>query len=376
MIKFLHCADLHLDSPLAALDPRRAQVRRNEFRAAFTSLTLYAKMNKLDFLLISGDLFDSEFVSKETIALLKREFAGIPDCEVIIAPGNHDPYTPTSFYRRADFTPNVHIFDTDELSCFDFPEKNTSVYGYAFTSTELDQCPFAGTHPTDRSKINILMAHGEIGKSVSTNCPIPNDALASTGYDYAALGHYHDFSGVKQLGTTYYAYSGCLEGRGFDESGEKGAVIGMADKSGGHLEFGAKFIRFSKVHYESARLDITGCRTNADVVGMLAGMIAEKKFGDDNALRVRLTGSVAGELRISEDFIASQFPRLFLLELDDDTLPLLDAEKLKRDPTIRGAFYETLRPMLESRDESERELAASALRYGLAAITGGDITDF
>ena len=105
-------------------------------------------------------------------------------------------------------------------------------------------------------------------------------------------------------------------------------------------------------------------------------MIAEKKFGDDTALRVRLTGSIAGELRISEDFIASQFPRLFLLELDDDTLPLLDAEKLKRDPTIRGAFYETLRPMLESRDESERELAASALRYGLAAITGGDITDF
>ena len=59
MIKFLHCADLHLDSPLASLDLRRAEVRRNEFRAAFTSLTLYAKLNKIDFLLISGDLLES-----------------------------------------------------------------------------------------------------------------------------------------------------------------------------------------------------------------------------------------------------------------------------------------------------------------------------
>ena len=376
MIKFLHCADLHLDSPLAALDPRRAQVRRNEFRAAFTSLTLYAKMNKLDFILISGDLFDSEYVSRETIALLKREFAAIPDCEIIIAPGNHDPYTPQSFYRRADFTPNVHIFDTDELSCFDFPEKNVSIYGYAFTSQNLDRCPFAGTHPTDSAKINILMAHGELGKSASTNCPIPNDVIASSGYDYVALGHYHDFSEIKQLGTTYYAYSGCLEGRGFDELGEKGAIIGAADKNDGKFELGAKFIRFSKCRYESTRLDITGCRTNSDIVGRLAGLIAEKKYGEDTALRVRLTGSVAGELRISEGFISSQFPRLFLLELDDETMPLLDAEQLKRDPTIRGAFYESLRQMLESQDETERALAADALRYGLAAIAGEDIADF
>lgn len=378
MIKFLHCADLHLDSPLAALDMRRAQVRRNEFRAAFTSLTLYVKMNKIDFLLISGDLLESTYATKDTVALLKREFAAIPDCEIIIQPGNHDPYTPQCFYRRAEFTPNVHIFDTDDLSCFDFPEKNTSIYGYAFTATELDRCPFIGTHPTDKSRINILMAHGEIGKSVSIKCPIPNEAISETGYDYVALGHYHDFSGIKQLGSSYYAYCGCLEGRGFDERGDKGAIIGIAEKEleTGKFNLGAKFIRFSKRRYESEKLDISGCRTNADVVGRLAALISEKKYGEDTALRVKLTGSVAGELRISEEFISAQFPQLFLLRLNDETLPLLDADQLSRDPTIRGAFYETLRPMLESADENERELAASALRYGLAAISGGDIADF
>lgn len=374
MIKFLHCADLHLDSPLSALNIRHAQVRRNEFRAAFTSLTLYVKMNKIDFLLISGDLFDSGFVSKDTIALLKREFAAIPECEVIIQPGNHDPYTSQSYYKRADFSPNVHIFDTDELSCFDFPEKNTCVYGYAFTSQDLDRCPFADTHPTDSSRINILMAHGELGKTESSNCPIPLDSIKNSGYDYIALGHYHDFSDIKQIGTTYYAYSGCLEGRGFDELGEKGAIIGAADKQkSGELNFGAKFIRFSKRRYEVSKLDISGCRTNADVVGMLASLISEKHYGEDVALRVRLSGSIAGDLNISEEFIASQFPQLFLLELENNTMPLLDAEQLQRDPTIRGAFYSSLSSMLESSDMQERELAASALRYGLSALSGEDI---
>ena len=255
---------------------------------------------------------------------------------------------------------------------------NTSIYGYAFTATELDRCPFIGTHPTDKSRINILMAHGEIGKSVSIKCPIPNEAISETGYDYVALGHYHDFSGIKQLGSSYYAYCGCLEGRGFDERGDKGAIIGIAEKEleTGKFNLGAKFIRFSKRRYESEKLDISGCRTNADVVGRLAELISEKKYGEDTALRVKLTGSVAGELRISEEFISAQFPQLFLLRLNDETLPLLDADQLSRDPTIRGAFYETLRPMLESADENERELAASALRYGLAAISGGDVADF
>ncbi|MGN1127481.1 MAG: hypothetical protein ACI4T6_00840 [Candidatus Flemingiibacterium sp.] len=135
-------------------------------------------------------------------------------------------------------------------------------------------------------------------------------------------------------------------------------------------------MRFSKRRYEIDTLDVSGCRTNPDVAGKLAALIAEKHYGDDTALRVRLTGEVGGELGISETFLSEQFPHLFLLRLDDETMPLLDVEQLRRDPTIRGAFYDSLRPMLESSDKKERELASQALRYGLAAISGGDIVDF
>jgi exonuclease SbcD len=376
MIKFLHCADLHLDSPLSALDIQKAEIRRNEIRAAFTSLTLYAQMNKIDFLIISGDLFDTGFASKDTIAILKREFANIPDCRVIITPGNHDPYTSQSYYKRTEFSDNVYIFDSSDLSCFDFPDKNTTIYGYAFTSDKLDYCPFENFKPENPSRINILAAHGELGERTSNNCPIPVETIAKSGFDYVALGHYHNYAGIKKLGSTNIAYSGCLEGRGFDELGPKGAIIGAADKENGQLQFGAKFVRFSKRHYEIERLDVTGSESNADVTDKLSALINEKHYGDDTALRVILTGNVASGLKIAPSFLCEQFPRLFLLEILDETLPLLDGDRLKYDPTIRGAFYNSLAGMLNSSDEKERELAALALRYGFSALSGGDIVDF
>lgn len=376
MIKFLHCADLHLDSPLSALDLQKAEVRRNEMRASFTSITLYAATNKLDFLLISGDLFDSDYVTKDTIALIKSEFAKIPDCKVIIAPGNHDPYTKQSCYRRADFPDNVYIFDSNELSCFDFPDKNTTIYGWAFTEPSLDFCPAEHFAPENPDRINILAVHADYGTSQSAYCPLPENIAAGCGVDYIALGHIHKFSGINQLGRTYYAYPGCVEGRGFDECGPKGVIIGAIDKSGGQAQLAAKFLPLSKCIYELERLDVTGAETNADVCEKISSLIAERHYDDKTALRLILTGNVSSGLRLSQSYVTAQFPRLFTLEVVDETSPMYDAAALRCDPTIRGALYASLADMLEGDDQAQRETAALALRYGLAALSDGDIIDF
>ncbi len=376
MIKFLHCADLHLDSPLSALDVRRAEVRRNEMRAAFTSMTLFCRMNKADLLLISGDLFDGAYVTKDTIALMKREFEAMPDCKVVIAPGNHDPYTPQSYYRREKFPDNVFIFRSGELSSFDFPELNTTVYGWAFTSDRMETSPLDGAVVDDPNRINLLAAHCDLDAAGSPYCPVTSAELEAAGFDYAALGHRHTFSEMQPIGGGYAAYAGCLEGRGFDETGVKGAVICGAKKEDGQLGFASKFMRFCKRRYECDELDVTGAKTNADVVGALSSLIAGKHYGDDVLLRVRLTGNVAGDLRMSKSFLVSQFPSLFCLDLIDATVPLLDAEELAGDPTIRGAFYRSLAGMLTSSDPKERETAALALRYGLSALAGGEVTDY
>ncbi len=373
MIKILHCADLHLDSPMSALDITKSEIRRNELRAAFTSMTLFARTNNVDFLLIAGDLFDDRFVSKDTMSLILREFAAMPDCRVIIAPGNHDPYTGASYYRRADFPENVYIFDDAELKYFDFPDKNTTVYGYAFTGEHMESCPLDGKTVEDPSRINLLVAHGDLDVSSSKYCPITMETLAACGFDYAALGHKHTHETFK-IGSGHAAYSGCLEGRGFDECGEKGAVMAVADKEF-DFRFASRFVRFGKRVYVSESLDISGAESNADALEKISEFIESKHYSDDVALRLRLTGTVGGDFKLSRKFLSEQFGRLFIFELADETVPVLDADKLREDPTIKGAFYRSLEPMLASADADEREKAALALRCGLAALSGNDFAD-
>jgi len=374
MIKFLHCADLHLDSPLTSLDLRRASVRRGELRASLTSLTMSAKLNAADFLLISGDLFDSSRVSRDTIDLLRREFAQIPDTAVIIAPGNHDPYTHSSYYRRTDFSDNVYIFDSPEITCFDFPEKNTTVYGWAFTGQHMEAPDLADFSVEDVSRINILTAHADLDAAASPYCAITSRELAACGFDYAALGHQHTHDGVRQLKNGYAAYAGCLEPRGFDEPGLKGAVLAAVDKAP-DLKFAAKFVRYCKRHYEIQSVDLTGAVSNADALERISAVIAQNHYGEDTALRIRLTGQIPGELRLSPAFLTEQLPPLFLAEILDETTPLRNGDSLAEDPTLRGAFYRSLSDMLSSADSKERELAARALRYGLGALAGEEISD-
>ncbi len=372
MIKILHCADLHLDSPMAALGITKAELRRNDLRAAFTALTLSAKMNKVDFLIISGDLFDSEFVTKDTIALLKREFESIPECKIIIAPGNHDPFTSGSCYRRGEFPDNVYIFSSPELSYFDFPEMNTTVYGWAFTKEHMPSAPLDDFTVENPSRINILAAHGDLDRPDSVYCNIPSKRLREIGFDYVALGHRHAY---ETSDDARIAYSGCLEGRGFDETGAKGAILAVIEKDGAS-RFAAKFVKFSRHTYHIENLDITGAASNADVISRLEAFITENHYNEESALRVILTGEVSGDFKISPSFVCDRFPQLFILQIIDRTMPVLDKDKLKNDITIRGAFFRALEAELSSDDKEQREIAAMALRYGLAALGGNDIVDF
>ena len=93
--------------------------------------------------------------------------------------------------------------------------------------------------------------------------------------------------------------------------------------------------------------------------------------GSDTLLRLILTGNVPPSLRISTDGIAARFgDGLFYFEVLDRTLPLYDSDALRSDPTIRGAFFRELLPLLENGSPEERADAARALRLGLMALSG------
>jgi len=376
MVKILHCADIHLDSAFVCGDARKSVVRKNELYSSFSSMMTYAKNNSVDIVLISGDLFDSENVTRETASLLQREFADNPDCRFVIAPGNHDPFTENSIYSKTDFPPNVFIFKSTNVSHFSFDELNCDVYGYAFTSSCLNYNPFKGVKPQLNSRINIMCAHGDMLSNTSDNCPITVQDIKDSGFDYVALGHIHAGGAVQKTDDTYYAYSGCLEGRDFGECGYKGAILGTFEKEKCELKAEFKPLRFSKRRYEIEKLNISGAKGIADILPALKAVIDLKNYGTDTLLRVILEGDTAPDFVISDSSFQTVAERLFYLEIVNKSRPLFDLSNLENDPTIRGAFYAELKMQLMSEDEEEREKAYAALKYGLSALGGSNVIDF
>lgn len=376
MVKILHTADMHLDSPFTLMNASMSEARRADLRTAFIALMMYVKDHNIDILLIAGDMFEHEYATKETVELVIREFEKVPQCKIVIAPGNHDPYTPTSLYKKAKFPDNVYIFTDTEPSSFYFEELNTEVHGYAFTSNYMSRNPFLGKRPLYQNRLNILCAHGDTSSPISKYCPITESDIADSGYDYAALGHIHMGKEPTQAGNTLYAYCGCLEGRDYSESGHKGALYGELIKDENGFRHNIKPVRFSRRRYASHRLNVTGCGTHQELVNIIAKKIISKGYGEDTLLRIILEGNVSPELEISKQRIETEIRKLYSFDLEDHTLPLYDMDKLKNDPTIKGMFFEMLLPLLESSDPEERETAAMALRYGLSAIDSQDVIDF
>ena len=355
MPKIIHTADIHLDSPFALFDVQKAQARKNELRGVFTSLIMFAKTEKADIVLIAGDLFDSEFVTRETVELITSQFASVPECRFVITPGNHDPATRRSPYLKSVFPKNVYILDREELSKLEFPEINTDVYGWGYTGEPMYENPLRHHVAVDPQRINLLVCHADMtsGAKNGTCPPITTDDIDRSNCDYAALGHIHAGTEIKRAGNTYYAYSGCLEGRSFDECGAKGAIIcDMEKQPDGLVKANFSYKRFCRRRYEKFDLDVTAAGSREEIIAKIKGELSGHNIGKDTILRVTLTGMINPGTDLRTDKISCEDIGVFYLEIKDKTLPLLSYEELKSDLSVKGALF--------------RELFAKAAKRGRA----------
>ncbi len=366
-MKFIHCADLHLDSVFSLSSHTQAKARRAELRSDFSALIEYAKKEECELFIISGDLFDDTSITKDTSEMLIREISSFPGCRFVITPGNHDPYHSGSPYALLDFPENVHIFKNENIEYVEYPEINTRVYGYAFTSETMIKSPLSGFCAKEDGMINILAAHADLLSPISPYCPMSENEIKSSKMDYVALGHVHKASELKYAGKTAYAYCGCIEGRGFDETGYKGAFLGEITKESLEL----KTVKISKKRFEIVKCDITGAVSFKDASKIISENCAP--YGSDTALRIVLEGMTSDEFSVDENEVRQIVSKPYYVEIKDNTLPLLDAGYLEKDNTITGAFYRRLLPKIKSENEKERENAILALKYGLKAISGREI---
>ena len=223
-VKILHSSDFRLDMPFEGLNTARAVARRGEQRLLLSALAELASGEAADLVLLSGNLLDSENTFYETAEDLFHHLGQIP-CPVFISPGSQDYYSPRSPYAHVKIPDNVHVFHENELRFVSVPSANARVFGAAFTERHC-RALLHGFHAQRRDGIyNLLCLHGTVGNASSHENPISTEDLAASGLDYAALGFTPSASGLLQSGSTWYSWPGCPEGRGFDETGEKGVLL-------------------------------------------------------------------------------------------------------------------------------------------------------
>ena len=372
-LKFLHCADIHLDTPYVGLAPEKSDERRRGLRSSFMKMMEYVRGSGIDYVLISGDLFETRYATNNTVELLVREFRNCPDTQFIIAPGSADCYENNPVYQSGRFPENCHIFTEDKLSRFDFDDDRVTVYGWGFVKPTMTENPLIDKQVDDVSKINIVCGYADVdGKLSSEICPISTPDIKRFGADYYAFGSRHEGGDFVGLDDSLYGYAGALESIGFENPGIGGAKLIVVKYSGGELSIDAKHMNFGHVVFKRESVDITGVDTNNEIINRISRLVSEKKYGAETALRVELTGFIDPRFIVPKNLGSDAFG-LYSFELIDKTLPLYGTESLKRDMSVKGEIFRQLLPMLQSEDEEERLIAARAFREGLAALESRDI---
>lgn len=362
MVKILHAADFHLDSAFRGLSAEQARQRRREARDSVLRLANFANAEAVDLVLLSGDLFDSGEIYRETAEMLAESLAKISG-RVFIAPGNHDPWDPKGPYGTVAWPENVHIFKSGTMEAVELPEKNCVVHGAAFTQSACEEDLLRGFRAPKDGRIHIMVLHGDVDGRGTYN-PIPRGEIAESGLDYLALGHVHAFSGIQKLWSTTWAYPGCPEGRGFDECGKHGVILGTVGKGEADLQF----VSFARRAYEILHVDVTG-RSALDA---LEEALGDKNTGND-IYRVIFTGETGSEGTNLNGIQAAMQDRFYQLQLRDETRVAEDIWQRSGEDSLRGLFLRNLlRRKAAAESNEERAKIDRAARFGLAALEKRD----
>lgn len=358
MLKLLHAADLHLDSPFAGLSPERAALRRAEQRELVRGLADLAAREQVDLVLLAGDLFDSGRIYRDTARELAEELGRI-EAPVFIAPGNHDPFDAASPYALPVWPDNVRIFSSAVPQTAELPELNCAVHGAAFLSERQEESPLTGFRAPRDGRIHLMVLHANV--EGAGYAPITPAQIADSGLDYLALGHIHRSGGLQRSGDTYWAYPGCPEGRGFDEAGDKGVLIVRVDKG----DVQADFVSLCGRRYEILDVDLTGA--DDPVAAVLAALPAD---AGRHVCRVRLTGRYGMDAAVLTAIERAVEERAWSAQVQDRTRPPEDLWARAGEDNLTGLFLQAMARSCE-RDPDSEELRL-AVRFGLAALENGE----
>lgn len=369
-IRILHCADVHIGAQNYYLRTKAKQ-RCAEILMTFEKIVNICKNEHIELMLIAGDLFDSNHIENSSLRQVKHLLASIPETFVAISAGNHDYITSDSPYVTSKWPPNVHIFATS-MESVTVPGKNVRVWGCSFPTPYIENSLIRNIHVPDDGYINIMVMHGEFvsENQQSRYNPITKSTLAYCGMDYVALGHIHQSSSIHQANRTFFAYSGCPESQGFDETGLKGVYTGLVSKGSCNLTFRP----VQKRIYITMQSDVTGLKSQDEIINAVHEKM-KNNYGEnyrENIYRVTFTGTL--QTAFPTDFIQIEMKlseEIFFIQVRNYTRPDVNLDELASEFTLKGIFVrKMLQQMHSAPDPITRNNLEKALYLGLSAFEG------
>lgn len=342
-MRFIHMADVHFDSPFTVLASREnlANERRLEQRKAFADTIEYIKENQIPFLFISGDLYEQKYIRKSTIEYINNLFKEIPNTQIFISPGNHDPFLINSFYNTFEWNNNVTIFNS-EIKIIETAEAD--IYGFGFTDFYCENSQIEKINIKNKNKINILITHGSLDASKTLDMqynPLNSNKLKEIGFDYVALGHIHKANYEENKNN--FIYPGSLISFGFDELGEHGFLdveinknnseknnlinlkinnnnLNNSEINNNNLKINKKikFIKVDKRIFEEIKLNISEINSEEELIEKIKNVKTDKKRN----YKIILEGYKNIEIDLN---------KIKKMVLDENVLKVKDFSKVKYD---------------------------------------------
>ena len=389
-IKFLQLSDVHLDRPMfggtLGLATEKAEILRQELKAALAKAITLAVEEAVDIILIAGDLFEEENLVADTIPFLHDLFRRV-SIPVVIAPGNEDFYSAASHYsnnisfaRFGDVWPeNVHIFRKHEFSTLILKDFDGLVISGIAHATEPSEQRLLTTKLTGTSaNVHIGIMHGSLddnlppGKSLTQ--PFSNQEVFKQPFDYLALGHYHESSSlIDERGLIRAAYSGSLCPFELDVKGPFGLQIGTVEK-GGVRKGELSHFQMDDRRIIGTHVDVTGLSRNYHVENAIQKEFEVKQVKQNDIVLVELTGSfpTGSRIQLSDALLEKT---CFSLRVNTENVKTewsMNVDPSLNPSTTEAVFRNRLKDMMDEADsrgdQTEYIRLQNALYYGLDAI--------
>ena len=291
-MKFVHIADMHFDSTFLNLSDKdiMGDLRRLEQRKVFKKMVEYIKQNKIEYLFISGDLYEHKYIKQSTIEYINNLFKEIPKTRIFIAAGNHDPKIKNSYYNKFNWNENVKIFNSviEKIETDD-----CNIYGYSFDDFYCEGCDIENIEIEKNGKYNILVIHGNLDGAKEDDKPynpISRSLLEEKGFDYVALGHIHKLD-YNTYENQKIVYPGSTISLGFDELGTHGMIVGELNNG-----LKLKFVPLDDEEFVKRKLSVDNMYSKEELIES----INEMNINSNEYVEIILTGRRNFEINIYE----------------------------------------------------------------------------